>query len=92
MIDEEILFILTNELTGQASEEEIERLNDWLLESSENEALCYAYKQAFLNGKFNTKGKANYPRSYVFSMRYFTCFSRSTTRNSWYVLIFNKQD
>jgi len=57
MIDEEILFILTNELTGQASEEEIERLNEWLHESSENEALGYKFRQAFINGKYTIKGK-----------------------------------
>jgi len=57
MIDDEMLFILTNELSGQASEEEIERLNKWLHESRENEEACYKFRQAFINGKYTVEGK-----------------------------------
>ena len=53
MIDEQILLIITSELTGQASEEDIQILQDWLDESRENVSLYHSYKEAFINGKYN---------------------------------------
>lgn len=50
MVDEKILFIITSELTGQASDEDLDFLKDWLQESKEHEILYHNYKEAFLNG------------------------------------------
>lgn len=59
MINEIILLIITNDLTGQASEEEINTLKDWLSESSDNANQYHSYKEAFLNGKYEAKSKNN---------------------------------
>lgn len=52
MIDEKILLVITNELTRQAQDEELEALKEWLTESKENVRLYHSYKEAFLNGKY----------------------------------------
>lgn len=52
MIREEVLVIITKEITGQASEDEKDVLQDWLAESAENSRLYHSYKEAFLNGKY----------------------------------------
>ncbi len=57
MINEEILLIITNELTEQASEGEKDILKDWLAESRGNSSLYHSYKEAFLNGKYELKAK-----------------------------------
>lgn len=57
MINEEILLIITNELTEQASEGEMDILKDWLSQSRENSSLYHSYKEAFLNGKYELKAK-----------------------------------
>ncbi len=57
MINEEILLIVTNELTGQTSEGEMDILKDWLSQSRENSSLYHSYKEAFLNDKYELKAK-----------------------------------
>jgi transmembrane sensor len=57
MIREEILLLITKELTEQASEDEKDMLKDWLSESRENTSLYHSFKEAFLNGKYELKAK-----------------------------------
>ena len=57
MVSEEILLIITKDVTGQASEEEKNLLRDWLSESKENVGLYHSYKEAFLNGKYEPRVK-----------------------------------
>lgn len=57
MIREELLLIITKEITGQASEDEKDVLRDWLSESRENSSLYHSFKEAFLNGKYKLKAK-----------------------------------
>jgi len=54
---EEILLIITKELTEQITAEEKAILRDWLSESRENSSLYHSYKEAFLNGKYEPKAK-----------------------------------
>ena len=54
---EELLLIITKELTGQASEDEKNILKDWFIESRENTDLYHSYKEAFLNGKYQLEIK-----------------------------------
>jgi len=57
MVKEEILVIITKELTAQATVEEKSILKDWLSESRENSSLYHSYKEAFLNGNYLPKAK-----------------------------------
>ncbi|MCG8308072.1 MAG: DUF4974 domain-containing protein [Cytophagales bacterium] len=57
MIDEKILFLITNKLTGQISGEEEDLLNDWLSESNANKTLYHCYKEAFISGEYKLKAK-----------------------------------
>lgn len=57
MIREEILLIITKELSGQATDDEINLLNDWLSESRDNSSLYHSYKEAYLNGKYELRAK-----------------------------------
>jgi ferric-dicitrate binding protein FerR (iron transport regulator) len=57
MIDEKILLIITSELTGQAEEDELEILHDWVTESRENASQYHSYKEAFINGKYLVRAK-----------------------------------
>jgi len=59
MINEKILLIIISKLTGQASEEEMDTLKDWLSESRDNENLYHSFKEAFLNVKYGIKAKNN---------------------------------
>jgi hypothetical protein len=57
MIDEKIFLVITSELTGQAQDDELDFLKDWLSESKENARLYHSYKEAFLNGKYKLEAK-----------------------------------
>ena len=57
MVSEEILLIITKDVTGQASEEEKNLLRDWLSESKENSDLFHSYKEAYLNGKYEPRAR-----------------------------------
>jgi transmembrane sensor len=57
MIDEKILLAITSELTGQAQDDELDYLKDWLSESKENARIYHSYKEAFLNGRYKMVAK-----------------------------------
>ena len=57
MLDEKILYIITSELTGQATKKDLEILHHWKDKSRENASLYYNYKEAFIDGKYMIKAK-----------------------------------